>query len=58
MTCEELGWFVVQVMVTEVDVMEPLATAEIVGGAAVVTKVELGDVAVKLDELVDTTSKS
>jgi hypothetical protein len=44
LTVEELAWSVVQVMVAEVDVILPLATAEMTGAAAVVAKVKLADV--------------
>ncbi len=46
-------------MIAEVDVMEPLATAEITGPAAAnVVKLLFADVLDKLDPLADTTSKS
>ena len=48
----------VQVMVADVEVIPVDATAEIAGGTAVVVKVALGEVAVRLLELlVETTSK-
>jgi hypothetical protein len=45
-------------MTAEVEEIEPLATAEMTGAAAVVVKLEFVDVAVKFDAFVDTTSKS
>ena len=47
----------VQVIVAEVVVIAVAVTAEMVGGAIVV-KVALGEVAVRLELLVETTSKS
>ena len=47
----------VQVMVTDVVVIAVAVTAEMAGGGAVV-KVALGEVAVRLELLVETTSKS
>ena len=51
------AWSVVQVMVAEVEVMAVAVTAEITGGTATtlaeVVKVKLADVAVSVDELVD-----
>ena len=58
MTCELEPWFVVHVIVAEVVVMAVAVTAVMVGATAVVVKVELPEVAVRLALLVETTSKS
>ena len=51
------GWSVVQVIVAEVEVIAVDVTAEMTGATAVVANVALGEVAVRLELFVETTSK-